>query len=69
MMLTRRNKTLVNCIIVNGDQQDATILAYSFIPNQLYTYRLISSPIITSTSLYLQLLLLSTDIAAGWCHG
>jgi len=24
------------CIIVNDDQQDATILAYLFIPNQLY---------------------------------
>ena len=28
-----------NCIIVNDDQQDATILVYLFIPNQLYMFR------------------------------
>ena len=56
-------------IIVNDDQQDATILAYLFIPNQLYTFRAMTSPIISSTWLHLQLLILSTDIAAGWCHG
>ena len=28
-----------------------------------------SSPIIRSTWFYLQHLILSTDIAAGWCHG
>ena len=31
-------------IIVNDDQQDATILAYLFIPNQLYVFRAMSSP-------------------------
>ena len=36
-------------IIVNDDQQDATILAYLFIPNQLYVFRAMSSPIIRST--------------------
>ena len=36
-------------IIVNDDQQDATVLAYLFIPNQLHTFRAISSPIIRST--------------------
>ena len=55
-------------IIVNDEQQDATILAYLFVPNQLYMFRAMSSPIIRST-LYLQLLIVSTDIAAGWCHG
>jgi len=54
---------------VNDDQQDATILAYLFIPNQLYMFLAISSPIIRSTRLYLQFLILSTDVAAGWCHG
>ena len=39
--------------VVNGDQQDATILAYLFIPNQLYTFRAMSSPIIRSTWQYL----------------
>jgi len=29
-------------IIVNDDQQDATILAYLFIPNQLYMFRAMS---------------------------
>ena len=53
------------CIIVNDDQQDATILAYLFIPNQLYMFWVMSSPIIRNTWLYLQLLILSTDIAAG----
>jgi len=53
------------CIVsvtVNDDQQDATILASLFIPNQLYIFRVISSPIIRSTWLYLQLLMLSTVI-------
>ena len=36
-------------LILNGDQQDATILAYLFIPNQRYTFRMMSSPIIRST--------------------
>ena len=36
-------------IIVNDDQQDATILDYLFIPNQLYMFRAMSSPIIRST--------------------
>ena len=36
-------------IIVNDDQQDATISAYLFIPNQLYVFRAMSSPIIRST--------------------
>ena len=40
------------CIIsitVYDDQQDATILAYLFIPNQPYMFRAMSSPIIRST--------------------
>jgi hypothetical protein len=40
------------CIVsinVNYDQQDATILVYLFIPNQLYIFREMSSPIIRST--------------------
>jgi len=36
-------------IIVNDDQQDATILAYLFIPNKLYMFGAMSSPIIMST--------------------
>ena len=48
------------CIIVNDDQQDATILAYLSIPNQLYMFRAITSPIIRSTWLYLHHLILST---------
>jgi len=44
-------------------------LAYLFIPNQLYMFRAMSSPIIRSTWLYLQDLILSTGIAVGWCHG
>ena len=36
-------------IIVNDDQQDATILVYLFIPNQLYMFRAMSSLIIRST--------------------
>ena len=36
-------------IIVNDDQQYATILVYLFIPNQLYVFRVMSSPIIRST--------------------
>ena len=55
--------------VVNDDQQDATILAYLFIPNQLYVFWTMSSPIIRSTWLHLQHLILSTSIAAGWCHG
>ena len=37
------------CIIVNDYQKDATILTYLFIPNQLYMFRAMSSPIIRST--------------------
>jgi len=33
-------------IIVNDDQQDSTILAHLFIPNQLYMFRTMSLPII-----------------------
>ena len=36
-------------VIVNDDQQDAVILAHVFIPNQLYMFRAMSSPIIRST--------------------
>jgi len=32
-------KKRVFSLIVNDDQQDATILAYLFIPNQLYMFR------------------------------
>ena len=35
--------------IAIDDQQDATILVYLFIPNQLYMFRAMSSPIIRST--------------------
>jgi len=56
-------------IIVIDDQQYASVLVYLFIPNQLYTFRAMFSPIIRSTWLYLQLLILSTHIAAGRCHG
>ena len=54
---------------VNDDQQAATILAFLFIPNQIYVFRAMSSPIIRNTWLYLQFLILSTGIAAGWCIG
>jgi len=56
-------------LIVNDDQKDVTILAYLFIPSQLYAFWAMSSPIIRSTWLYLQLPILSTDIAASWYHG
>ena len=36
-------------IIVNDDQQDATILDYFFIPNQFYMFRAMSSSVIRST--------------------
>ena len=36
-------------INVNDDQQDATILAYLFIPSQLYMFRAMSSPVIRTT--------------------
>ena len=51
------------------DQLDATILDHLFIPSQLYMFRAMYSPIIRSTCLYLQLLVLFTDIADGQCHG
>jgi len=38
---------------------------YLCISNRLYMFLAMYSPIIRSTSLYLQLLVLSTDIAAG----
>jgi len=39
-----------NGIIVNADQQDTKILTYLFIPNLLYMFRKISSPIIIGIS-------------------
>ena len=36
-------------IIVNDDQQDATILIQLFIPNQLYMFRAMFSPNVRST--------------------
>ena len=36
-------------IVVNDDQQYAYILAYLFIPDQLYTFRAMYSPTIRST--------------------
>ena len=42
--MTRTSKTTRRFgIIVNDDQHDATILAYLFIPNQLYVFRAMSS--------------------------
>ena len=38
-----------NSVIVNDDQQDATILVYLFIPSQLYMFRAMFLPIIRST--------------------
>ena len=55
-------------IIVIDDQQEATILVYTLIPNQLYMFRAIFLPIVRNTWLYSQLLTLSTDIVASWCH-
>jgi len=40
-------------------------LIYLFIPNQLYIFRVMSSNIIRSTWLYLQIMIMSTGIAAG----
>jgi hypothetical protein len=34
---------------IADDQQDGTILAYLFIPNQLYMFRAMYSPVIRST--------------------
>jgi len=58
-------------VIVNDDRQDATLLAYLFVPSEPYMFRATCSPIIRSTWLYeyLQLLVMSIDIAAGWCYG
>jgi len=56
-------------VIVNDDQQDPNILAYLFIPNQFRMFRAMSSPIVRSFWLYLQLLILSPVTAVGWCHG
>ena len=39
-----------NIIIVNDDQQDATILVYLFIPSQLYIFRAMYSPIMLCIS-------------------
>ena len=61
-LITFHNKENLNSITVNYDQQDATILTYLFIQNQLYMFRAMSSPIIRSTWLYLQYLVLSSQV-------
>ena len=45
------------------------LLVYLFVPNQLYMFRAMFSPSIRSTWLYLQLLILSTYVAASRCYG
>ena len=60
---------MYHSITVNDDQHDVTVYVYLFIASQLYMFWAMSSPIIRSTWLYVQLLIISTDIAAGWCHG
>jgi len=40
-----------------------------FIPSQLYMFDAMFSPIIRSTWLYLQHLVVFTLVASGWCHG
>jgi len=42
---------------------------YFIIPSRLYMFRATFSPIIRSTWLYLQYLVLFTQVAAGWCPG
>jgi hypothetical protein len=51
--------------IINDNQQDATNFDL-FVSSLLCMFRAMPSPIIRSTELYLQLQVLSTDIAAGW---
>ena len=62
--LTRTPSTVY---LLSDDQLFGSV--YLFIRNKLYMFRAMSSPIIRSTSLYLQLLILTTDIAGGWFHG
>ena len=50
---------------VNDNQQNATILAYLFIPNQLYMFRAMSSPIIRSTYLAV---FTASDIVHRYCR-
>ena len=38
-------------------------------PSQLYMFRAMFSPIIRSTRLYLQYLVVFSQVAAGWCLG
>jgi hypothetical protein len=52
VVMSRRLTSVCPCnvsMIVNDDQKDATILAYLFIPDQLYMFRAMSSPINRST--------------------
>ena len=63
------NQRIYSYLVINDDEQDATIQVCLFIPCQLYMFRAMYSPIIRSTLLYLQLLVLLADVAAGWCHG
>jgi hypothetical protein len=51
----------ITSIIINDDQQDASILDL-FISSLLYMFLAIRSPIIRSTQLYLQLRILSKNI-------
>ena len=66
---TNIEKDMWTIVMVNDDQQDANVLVYLFIPNQLYMFLVMSSPIIRSTCLYLQHLIMFNGIAAGCCHG
>jgi hypothetical protein len=39
------------------------------IPSRIYMFRAVFSPITRSTCLYLQYLVVFTQVAAGWCFG
>jgi hypothetical protein len=56
-------------IIRNWWPKRCNVSVYLFVPNQLYKFRAMFSSIIGSTWLYLQHLILFTDIVAGRYHG
>jgi hypothetical protein len=59
-----------SCILIQLRKQPTRCkyIDLIFIPSQLYMFRAKFSPIIGSAWLYLQHLVVFTQVAAGWCH-
>ena len=62
-----RNGRSIRRLNYENNQQDA-LYRLIIIPSRIYMFRVMFSPIIRNLRLYLQYLVVFTQVAAGWCH-